>query len=65
MMAMWTCEEHGTDVVVVYYGRSNCPVCATIAGLESEKATLESKIEELESKLDDAQDRVAELEAGQ
>jgi len=65
MSAIWTCEDHGQDVVVVHYGGTNCPVCRAISDLESEKILLQSKIEELESEVDTLTDKVSDLEAGQ
>lgn len=65
MAAIWACEDHGQDVVVVHYGGSACPVCKTIADLEADKEQFQSKIESLESEVDTLTDKVSDLEAGQ
>ena len=63
MAAIWTCEDHGSDIVVVFYGASNCPVCREIGNLEAEKTTLESEVESLKSEIDTLKHQISELES--
>lgn len=68
-----TCEEHGTDAVVVFKNFISCPFCKEVergdelerevGDLESEVRGLDSSIDTLESRVDELREEIADLES--
>lgn len=66
-----TCEEHGTDAVVVFKNFISCPMCKEVergdelerevGGLDSQINRLESEVSNLEFEVSERDDEIAVL----